>query len=83
MFNLYLWFKKIQHLHPWFMLSLAELIVVAPHKEENDVMYIETRAVSIKTFVIQTNQGEAATFISSPQFVPTCLQTSSSIIVMG
>ena len=26
------------------------------------------RAVSIKTFVIQTNQGEADTFISSPQF---------------
>ncbi len=30
---------------------------------------------------MQTNQGEAATFISFPLLVLTCLQTSSSIIV--
>ena len=39
------------------------------------------RDSSLWAIVVQSNQAETATLTSSPQFMPTCLQTSSSIIV--
>lgn len=58
--------KKEQRFHSWWFTSPPAELCPATRRKENDVMQIEAmRDVSIKTFVTQTNQEQAATFISS------------------